>query len=207
MASKRIKLYIAGIAIVAVIAIVGTWAYFAQQGDSSTITPTARPANEIVDDLNQGNLTTQQALEQLTITYGGDAALAENYLETSKPTPLAKPNAVTLPNAVTFKTQDFTVGAGYFYTLMLDLQAKTQVDYSFESKLELNFEVVDPQGNRINSSERVLADKGTFTARTSGRYSLVFDNSMWSIFNPGSIRYRVIPGIPADQPGGGDFRW
>ena len=187
MASKRIKRYIAGIAIVAVIAIVGTWAYFAQQGDSSTITPTARPANEIVDDLNQGNLTTQQALEQLTITYGGDAALAENYLETSKPTPLAKPNAVT------FKTQDFTVGAGYFYTLMLDLQAKTQVDYSFESKLELNFEVVDPQGNRINSSERVVADKGTFTARTSGRYSLVFDNSMGSIFNPGSIRYRVIP--------------
>ena len=154
MASKRIKRYLAGIAIVAVIAIAGTWAYFAQQGDSSSATPPAfRPASEIVGDLKE---------------------------------PPATPTGV-------YRTQDFTVGARYFYTLILDLQPETQVEYSFEAEQILNFEVLDPQGNRISLSERVLADKGTFTARKFGRYSLVFDNRMGTVFNPGSITYRVIP--------------
>ena len=78
MASKRIKRYIAGIAIVAVIVFVGTWVAGGLPWDSSS---TPRPPNQIVDDLNQGILTPQQALEQLTFTYGGSVASAEAYLE------------------------------------------------------------------------------------------------------------------------------
>ena len=70
----------------------------------------------------------------------------------------------------------------------------SRVEYRFQSDLDINVWVIDPQGNRLAGADRVLQDSGSVKAATLGTYDLVFDNS-FSLFTGKivDLTYRVVP--------------
>jgi len=95
---------------------------------------------------------------------------------------------------VPFKTTALKVAAGTSRSVNFDLPAGATIEYSFNSELDIDFRVLDPQGDRLSVADRVLAHQGKVVAGALGRYVLVFDNE-FSLFASKTVnlRYRTVP--------------
>ena len=109
---------------------------------------------------------------------------------------IADPTAtmVPTPTVVPFSTISFKVGSRSTYEIPFDMRAGSTIEFGFASDLDINFRVTDPLENTVYKSDRVFNDEGRITARSRGRFTLIFDNG-FSVFasKAVSVRYRVIP--------------
>ena len=104
----------------------------------------------------------------------------------STPTPL--------PTPVPTITRTFKIDAGDSREMAFDVQKGTVVEYSFKADLDFNFSVLDPGGNVVTRTNRVIEDQGQVRADRFGRYTLRFNNG-FSLFASKTVTltYRVVP--------------
>ena len=112
-------------------------------------------------------------------------AISSNFLRDSLP---------SLMNGLVVAHTLFKVPAGATHEIPLEVEAGAEVAYKWKASLDLNFGISDPTGSFIVIRRRVESAEGTFVANTSGRYSLVFDNT-FSLFAQKTVnlKYAVAP--------------
>ena len=73
-------------------------------------------------------------------------------------------------------TTSFTVTAGNSHEIPFDVEAGTEVRYSFNTTLNVKFRIIGPAGDIVVDRGRVERAEGMVVADVSGRYALIFDN-------------------------------
>ena len=87
-----------------------------------------------------------------------------------------------------------TIPAGEFSHLTFDVSEGWQIQYEFQTDLDVSATGVDPSGNAIEAHEQAPSGQGTVRTSRPGIYALIFDNT-YSLFTPKDVLvwYRKIP--------------
>ena len=77
---------------------------------------------------------------------------------------------------VPFSRTDFRIPAGQSYRLRLNVQTGWFIEYRFTSNLDIDFSILNPRGVTMLMSDKLLGDKDTVQATSSGVHTMLFDN-------------------------------
>ena len=90
---------------------------------------------------------------------------------------------------------DVLLIAGETHQVVLKADAGAEIGYRFTLRRDdLNFRILDPSGDVVAEEVRVEGAEGSVTAKTTGQYTLVFDNT-FSLFTSKDVdfAYAVMP--------------
>jgi hypothetical protein len=103
------------------------------------------------------------------------------------------------PVLVSAESTLFKVPAGGYYPVTVSMNSGDRLDYSFQVSSwrgtdEIAFSIRDPNGNSVVSLGRVGGYSGSYTASSSGSYTMYFDNGFSIITEKDvSLNYGVTP--------------
>ena len=82
----------------------------------------------------------------------------------------------------------FEVKPGRAYPIEFPLQTGTKLTYEFQSDSDVNFRIYGPDGSELLFLERAYSAERTFTANSSGIYTLEWENK-YSIFTSKNVHF------------------